>query len=99
MIRGTTVFRCRQFGRASSRKAREGAHPQLFSVLSKKNPRYIPSLNWPTRPSRLRPIEPAKIPQGADRSAYPRFLAKVQMLKQAVGAFIELAMSSEQKDK
>jgi hypothetical protein len=42
-------------------------------------------------------IEPAKIPKGADRSAYPRFLAKVQMLKQAVGAFIELAMSSEQK--
>ncbi len=42
-------------------------------------------------------IEAAKIPKGADRSAYPRFLAKVQMLKQAVGAFIELAMSSEQK--
>jgi hypothetical protein len=34
-----------------SRKAREGAHPQLFSVLSKKTSRYIPSLNWPTRPS------------------------------------------------
>jgi len=42
-------------------------------------------------------IKPAKIPKGADRSVYPRFLAKVQMLKQAVGAFIELAMSSEQK--
>ena len=42
-------------------------------------------------------IEPANIPKGADRSVYPRFLAKVQMLKQAVRAFIELAMSSEQK--
>jgi len=42
-------------------------------------------------------IEPAEIPKGADRGAYPKFLAKVQMLKQAVGAFIELAMSSEQK--
>jgi|HubBroStandDraft_3_1064219.scaffolds.fasta_scaffold13608_5 hypothetical protein len=42
-------------------------------------------------------IKPAKVPKGADRSVYPGFLAKVQMLKQAVGAFIELAMSSEQK--
>ncbi len=32
---------------APSRKAREGAHPQLFSVYQKTNPRYIPSLNWP----------------------------------------------------
>ena len=42
-------------------------------------------------------LEPAEIPKGADRSAYPRFVAKVQMLKQAVGAFIEVAMPSEQK--
>jgi len=47
MIRGTT--RCRQFGRASSRKAREGAHPQLFSVLS-KTLRYIPLVKLVTPP-------------------------------------------------
>jgi len=42
-------------------------------------------------------IEPAQIPKGGNRVVYPRFVASVQMLKQAVGAFIELAMSSEQK--
>ncbi|MGB6830612.1 MAG: hypothetical protein WBE41_21375 [Terracidiphilus sp.] len=42
-------------------------------------------------------IEPADIPKGLNRSAYPRFLAKVQMLKQAIGAFIELALPPEQK--
>ena len=42
-------------------------------------------------------IEPADIPKGADRSGLPQVLAKVQMLRQAIGAFIELAMSSEQK--
>jgi len=42
-------------------------------------------------------LAPAKIPKGADRSAYPRFVAKVQMLKQAVGAFIELTMTPDQK--
>jgi hypothetical protein len=33
---GHRSVRCRQLERAPSRKAREGAHPQLFSVLSKK---------------------------------------------------------------
>jgi len=42
-------------------------------------------------------IEPADIPKGLNHSVYPRFLAKVQMLKQAIGAFIELAMPPEQK--
>ena len=42
-------------------------------------------------------IEPAEIPKGLNRSVYQRFLAKVQMLKQAIGAFIELAMPPEQK--
>jgi len=32
-----------------SRKAREGAHPQFFLVLSKKQTRVIPALNWPAR--------------------------------------------------
>lgn len=45
----------------------------------------------------LQHIEPADIPKGADRSVYPRFLAKVQMLKQAVGAVVELGLSPEQK--
>jgi hypothetical protein len=42
-------------------------------------------------------IEPAAIPKGAKRYVYQRFLAKVQMLKQAVGTVIELTLSSEQK--
>ncbi len=42
-------------------------------------------------------IESASIPKGLDNSAYPRFFAKVQMLKQAVGAVIELSMPPEQK--
>ena len=42
-------------------------------------------------------IEPADIPKGGNRAVYPRFLAKVQMLKQAVGALVELSASSEQQ--
>lgn len=42
-------------------------------------------------------IQPADIPPGADRSAYPRFLANVQGLRQAVGALLELTATPEQK--
>jgi len=42
-------------------------------------------------------IETALIPKGADRSVYPRFLGKVQMLKQAIGALLELTATAEQK--
>src|SRR5258708_106320 len=34
---------------ATSRKAREVAHPQLFQSLLKTNPSYASSLKWPTR--------------------------------------------------
>ena len=44
-------------------------------------------------------IESADIPKGSDRSAYPRLIAKVQMLKQAVGALLEYAASPEEKKK
>ena len=37
---------CRQFGTAPSRKAREGAHPQLFRVSVENKS----ALKWPTRP-------------------------------------------------
>lgn len=44
-------------------------------------------------------IKPVNIPRGADRSAYPRFFAQVQMLKQAVRALLELAFTPEEKQK
>jgi hypothetical protein len=42
-------------------------------------------------------ITPANIPPGGDRSVYPRFLAQVQMLKNAIGALLEYAPPEERK--
>ena len=42
-------------------------------------------------------IEPENIPKGGDRSVYPRFSAKVMMLRQAVGALLEMTATPEQK--
>jgi hypothetical protein len=42
-------------------------------------------------------IERADIPGGADRSVYPRFYAQVKMLRQAVGALLEMLLPPEQK--
>jgi hypothetical protein len=42
-------------------------------------------------------IEPITIPKGADRSAYPRFLGKVQGLKSALGALLEITATPEQR--
>lgn len=44
-------------------------------------------------------IAKVNIPKGADRSAYPRFVAQVQMLKQALHAILELALTSDQKQR
>jgi hypothetical protein len=44
-------------------------------------------------------IQPASIPKGGNKSVYPRFLNQVVMLRQAVRAFLELALSQEQKQK
>src|SRR5208337_2349859 len=43
----------RRFGKAPSRKAREGAHPQLFRFMSKTNPGYTSPLKGPTRQSNI----------------------------------------------
>jgi len=40
-------------------------------------------------------ITAANIPQGADRAVYPRFLAQVQMLKNAIGALLEFSPPEE----
>jgi hypothetical protein len=42
-------------------------------------------------------IEPVNIPKGADCSVYPKFLGKVQGLRQALGALLELTATPEQK--
>jgi len=41
---------------ASSRKAREVAHPQMFPSTLKDNPRYTSPLKWPIR---TRPVLPS----------------------------------------
>jgi hypothetical protein len=51
-------------------------------------PEYLASLSH---------IGPENIPAGGDRSVYPRFSTKVTMLRQAVGALLEMNTSSEQK--
>ena len=50
LTRGTASVRCRQLGRAPSRKAREGAHPSSFAECSEGDPCYISPLKCPTRP-------------------------------------------------
>ena len=44
-------------------------------------------------------IAPASIPPGGDRSVYPRFLAQVQMLKNAIGALLEYKPPEEPSHK
>ena len=47
---GHRNVRCRQFGRAPSRKAREGAHPPVVFVSTLKDTLvFSSSLKWPTR--------------------------------------------------
>jgi hypothetical protein len=62
----------------------------LKQVTSQCNdaPEYLASLSH---------IEPENIPKGGDRSVYPRLSAKVTMLRQAVGALLDLTTSAEQK--
>ena len=44
-------------------------------------------------------IERANISGGINRSAYPRFLGQVRMLRQAMRAFLEVMLSTEEKQK
>lgn len=44
-------------------------------------------------------IKPVQIPKGADRSAYPRFLTQVKMLRQAIGALLEYTLTQEQRER
>src|ERR1700674_1930932 len=46
---GHRSVRCRQLGRAPVSKREKGRTPSYFRYCQKKLPRYIPSLNCPTR--------------------------------------------------
>ncbi len=71
--------------------ANQGSFNHMLNQITSQcsdAPEYLASLSH---------IAPENIPEGGDGSVYPRFAAKVTMLKQAVGALLEMNTSAEQK--